>query len=494
MLNKDTYNVQRVNKVNMAVIVAIVLLISIQSMLIQGVARGITIGLQGTIVIVLAIINYFLPINKYIKGLLLALIPAVVIVALFYLDSYALNKHYILLTTVAMATLYFKKEIILIHGGIVDILLLAVYIAKPENLVGVGSGLESFIPVMIIFNSIVVLLYFLSKWGRDLVNEAYQKEIHANELLSKLQNTFFNIEESTNTLSNNVKLANSNIDAVTEASQNINVAMQDMATAIQGEAASVYNINETMIGSLESVRETQRISKGISDKSGEMSEKVDSGWEKIEQVDNQINIITDAITTAVITVSELQSSIEQVNNLLEGIKQIADQTNLLALNAAIESARAGEHGKGFAVVADEVRKLAEESSKIVKDINLVTTGMFIKSKEANEKVNQGEVATVEGRKLVNEISVYFKSIKESFDSTDVEINEGMKQIEGITAKFVSAQDQIQNIASVSEETAASVEEVLATIDDQNSQMLLISNSIKEINEMCEKLKKMADLK
>ena len=101
---------------------------------------------------------------------------------------------------------------------------------------------------------------------------------------------------------------------------------------------------------------------------------------------------------------------------------------------------------------------------------------------------------MEGKKLVDEISTYFNSMKETFNTTDFEINREMKQIDSITAKFTDTQKQIENMASVSEESAASVEEVLATLENQNSKIITINNSIKEINDMCQRLKAMAEAK
>jgi methyl-accepting chemotaxis protein len=85
----------------------------------------------------------------------------------------------------------------------------------------------------------------------------------------------------------------------------------------------------------------------------------------------------------------LAGRVNEIEGILDLIKDIADQTNLLALNAAIEAARAGDAGRGFAVVADEVRRLAERSKAAAAQIATLVEGAQTQSTETVLALEKG---------------------------------------------------------------------------------------------------------
>lgn len=494
MQNKDAYDMKRVDITNLIVTVALIMIVCVQVILSRGLRDSIVPVMAGVIIIILSTINYFLPIQRFIKGLCFALLPGLVIIALFHVDKFALNKHYMVLITIAMVSLYFNPKMILVYSAIMNVAYIATYILNPEGMLAGESNFLGFFKIITLFNGILILLYFLAQWGNDLVEKATEKEKEATNILKKLQETFRSIENGTTAMDQNIGNINFEVSNIFTSSQGILESVQQMAFAIQDEAASIYSINDSMSHSIQGVNQTLMISKGIVSVTNEMGQKLDDGFDKISKVSERMDVLSSSIGTTVDTVSELKESLDKVNTLLDGIKNIAGQTNLLALNASIESARAGEQGKGFAVVAEQIRKLSEQSKSIVTDISAVTSTIFMKSEEAFEKAEEGETAVEEGRKLLKDITAYFKDIRDSYQNTNAELIKGMEEVEAAASNFIKIQEQISNVASISEENSASTEEILSIIVDENTKIAVINASVSEVHKLSSSLKNMIDKK
>lgn len=209
----------------------------------------------------------------------------------------------------------------------------------------------------------------------------------------------------------------------------------------------------------------------------------------LKEKSNDYNLSSKKIFS---TVEKLTNALDNIGVFVESIKNIATQTNLLALNAAIEAARAGEAGRGFAVVADEVRKLADESKNSTEEISALMNSIQEDSKEAIEAMEAMKTVSEQQNISVDQTEISFKMIADAIYSIAVKMNDSNKSVAQMDTQKTRAISAIENIARVSEQTAAATEELAATTESQLKtfeSMEVTSEELKSIsNEMDNRLK------
>jgi methyl-accepting chemotaxis protein len=392
---------------------------------------------------------------------------------------------FLLLVVIILSTMYFDIKIYITFSAIT----MAVLVVSLVNSYAIGP----FIFILGLFLLATVAMFFVTKWGSDLIRSAIEKESQANCVLNKLQETIKIINSNTSVLGRDINECNNNIQSINEISSGIITNVEEVANGVAEQAGSINGINSMLMETEFKLAENVKTSEEMSNISVNTSQIVSTGSEKIAEMSKQMSIINSAVTESLSTVIDLEKSMDEVNNFLGEITQIATQTNLLALNAAIEAARAGDQGKGFAIVADEVRKLAEQSSEMVSSIINIIGMIKEKTKAARKEVQSGDNAIKAGEKLVEEVQVSFKDIQSAFQEINKGINEELKMFENTTKVFKKIREESESIASISEEHSAFSEEMLVTITEQDNSIKNMFSLMKEIQFSCDKLEKAADI-
>ncbi len=186
------------------------------------------------------------------------------------------------------------------------------------------------------------------------------------------------------------------------------------------QAATIRQLSASFGSISDQIRSNAESAKTASRRSGDTTMKVDSGVQKIEEMQDAME--------------KIEKSSTKIGYIVKTIDDIAFQTNILALNAAVEAARAGQHGKGFAVVADEVRNLANKSAeatkgtaRLIEETKLAVANGTQIANETAEHLRSMMGGIAESNKLIDNIAVTTDKQAESFR----QISESMTQISSV---------------------------------------------------------------
>ena len=254
------------------------------------------------------------------------------------------------------------------------------------------------------------------------------------------------MQRMTQHLSGIVAEVRRNADSVSTASSEIAQGNQDLSHRSEEQASAL----EETAASMEQIGSTVRQNADHSAQANELARKAADDASQSGQLVAQVAQTMQAI----------DSSSNQITDIVGVIDGIAFQTNILALNAAVEAARAGEQGRGFAIVAGEVRMLAQRSAEAAREVRSLILS-------SHEQVEQGTELTAHAAASVQHSAAAIQRLSQlmaEISTATREQNDGLEQI----TVAINQMDQTtqQNAALVEQSAAAS-----ASLRDQAGRLV-----------------------
>lgn len=248
-------------------------------------------------------------------------------------------------------------------------------------------------------------------------------------MVSNLQGMVGRIKQATDGLASSSEELSATAMALEKGSE-------DQNSRIDQSAAAMTQMSQT-------TAEVATNSTETSDAARLMHQIATQGREAMHHTVGELSRFAASVQESATMVEALGKQSEEIDNVVEFIKDIADQTNLLALNAAIEAARAGEQGRGFAVVADNVRQLAERTTEATGDI-----GRTVKEMQTS----------------VTRSVVFMKDERDSVARVLENVNHTLVSIDDIVSYVEKVTDMVQRIAVAAEQQSASSNDVSHNMD------------------------------
>ena len=300
------------------------------------------------------------------------------------------------------------------------------------------------------------------------------------ELLKQTQHVVTDTLGSSHSLQNTIFETVNNIEQLT-------IGISDLAEGTMKQAQDTQKTNGSMNELAQHIYTVKQKTSDIIASTAGATTMIEKASDTMKALNTTMSDSLNVAEEIGLSMNALNILNKNINHIMQMVENISEETNLLALNASIEAARAGEAGKGFSVVAKEVRRLADQSKQSVGEVRQTLTTMENHMSETLSLVEESRVTFNTQEKVVKETYEVFYSIIDILQHMSNELLQVGTQVDSMEGTKVNVMQQVGRIRDVTQEAAATTQEVNSLSIHQQESMNQLTVFSEALIERMEKL-------
>ncbi|NFO88081.1 hypothetical protein FDC58_06010 [Clostridium botulinum] len=267
MENDWSFDIRTIHKVNYITIIIICLFMSLTTISMLNFKLNIDDLLPFITIIIVSVIIYFSNINDIIKATAFSL--TIILSNFGYLLFANFNEQTTASDTLVFGAgiicgaLYFNKKVLVVDALALDMCIVILFLVNPTSLLGEKSSYSNMLNFFVILNAIIIIIYYITVWGENLIKIVNKKSLESTLMVDKLDGLLLNINKLTNDLESNMENFSGYSEGVNCSSQDKRESIEQINIRVQEIVKSISAIKTEFEGKENIIEEQTTYTKGI---------------------------------------------------------------------------------------------------------------------------------------------------------------------------------------------------------------------------------------